>query len=177
MPRVADEAKARQPVWKGRSFRAPGRHLDLEAFREQCLEEVVRVTGVGERREKGHVALTLLSVESSTGTVSSRSSTSFSDGRPGPRGRSACRGSPSRRATTAGPSTRSGRTGAPGGGSDRDTVNWRMASAFAPAAPDAARMLTLGVDEVLWSMASGTELVESERTAGPWEFVVPLTHG
>ena len=35
----------------------------MVAFRDQRLEEVVQVTGVGDRREKGHVALTLLSVE------------------------------------------------------------------------------------------------------------------
>jgi len=145
-------------------------------FRDQRLEDVVRVTGVGERREKGHVALTLLSVEL------------YRDGviaqfhlvqRRHPRAPGAF-GLP-RFAVTAsddrGTVYKERPYGGTGGGSDRDTVNWRMASAFAPAAPDAARMLTLRVDEILWSMASGTELVESERTAGPWEFVVQLAHG
>jgi hypothetical protein len=55
-------------------------------------------------------------------------------------------------------------------------AQWRMAFAFAPAAPVAARLLTFRVDGVGWlgdRDASG-QLSETERTAGPWQYAVRL---
>jgi hypothetical protein len=148
----------------------------MVAFRDQRLEEVVRVTGVGERREKDGVALTLLSVELYRDGVVAQ----FHIVQRRQAGAAGAFGLPQLAVAASddrGTVYRERPYGGSGGGPDHGTVNWRMASAFAPAAPEDARMLVLRVDEVVWSTASGTELVESERTAGPWEFVVPLAQG
>src|SRR5437867_2576157 len=66
--------------------------------------------------------------------------------------------------------------GGSGGGTDGGGVVWRMASAFAPAVPEGARELRLRVAEVVWSTLSGSEMVDSQRTAGLWEFRIRLVN-
>ena len=146
----------------------------MEAFKDQRLEEIVRVIGVGERRVGGDLALTLLSVEIyRDGFVAQFH---LVGGRP-TEGASGMPGFPQFTAAASddrGTIYRERPYGGSGGGNSPGRVSWRMASAFAPALGEGARALTLRVGEVAWSTIAEGEMRASHTTAGPWEFVVGL---
>jgi len=172
----SDETSGRTPVFKAKSYARPGRRIDREAFQKQRLTDVLRVIGVGERAGSSGIALTLLAVELyRDGAVAQFHLVQHGvTGGPGD-----AFGLPRfevQATDDRGTAYKERPYGGSGGGTDGGGVVWRMASAFAPAVPEGARELRLRVAEVVWSTLSGSEMVDSQRTAGPWEFRIRLVN-
>lgn len=164
--------------WRAHSGRLPGPSQDMRRFNNQQLVELTRVVPVAQRQVIGSVSLTLLSVEIyADGTIAQFLIAERRRATEAPN----LFGVPQFRVTLSDDQATdyaSRSYGGSGGSSGplAPLAQWRMAFAFTPAAPVAARLLTLRVDGVGWRGdrdASG-QLSETKRTDGSLEYVVHL---
>lgn len=150
----------------------PRRAIDHEAFRDQRLTDLRRVIAVADTREEGPLRLTLLSLELYADgvvaqflVVQEREPAEHRHGLPD-------------LTATARDDLGTLYNDRPYGGSGSVTpagsAQWRMAHAFSPAVPSAAKELLIRVDGVAWLEHSDNALVETSRTGGPWEYTVKL---
>ena len=170
----SDETTGRTPVFKAQSYRTPGPRIDLEAFHDQRLTEVLRVIGVGERAGPPELALTLLALELYRDGAVAQFHLVQRDIGGVPRDAFGLPRFTVEAADDRGTAYTDRPHGGSGGGTDATGVVWRMAVALAPAVPADARELRLRIAEVVWSTLSGSEMVDSQRTPGPWEFRIRL---